>query len=64
MNPAQGKIIGKSANAQISLQPGQDLPVYRVLKLVRSSSYGALKPLLEDDDLEAVSYTHLRAHET
>ena len=28
MNPAQGKIIGKSANAQISLQPGQDLPVY------------------------------------
>ncbi|MEE3276422.1 MAG: hypothetical protein VX193_01165, partial [Candidatus Thermoplasmatota archaeon] len=56
MNPAQGKVIGKSANAQISLQPGQDLPVYRVLKLVRSSSYGALKPLLEDDDLEEVMY--------
>ena len=56
MNPAQGKIIGKSANAQISLQPGQDLPVYRVLKLVRSSSYGALKPLLEDDDLEEIMY--------
>ena len=74
----QGRIIEKYPAANIVERPDAERPLYQVTKATKSPSYGVLKPLLDDDNLEEimynhpdkpimvapVSYTHLRAHET
>ena len=54
----QGRIIEKYPAANIVERPDAERPLYQVTKATKSPSYGVLKSLL------AVSYTHLRAHET
>ena len=54
----QGRIIEKYPAANIVERPGAERHLYQVTKATRSPSYGALKPLLEDDYLEEVMYNH------
>ncbi len=52
----QGQIIAKYENSHIYKYPEELMPVYNVLEMDRSSSYGALKPLLTDDMIEEIMY--------
>ena len=54
----QGRIIEKYPAANIVERPGAERHLYQVTKPTKSPSYGALKPLLEDDYLEEVMYNH------
>ena len=52
----QGQIVDRYENSHIYKYPEEMMPVYNVLEMDRSSSYGALKPLLTDDNIEEVMY--------
>ena len=54
----QGRIIEKYDTANIVERPGSQRPLYQVTKATSSSQYGALKPLLDDDNLEEIMYNH------
>ena len=50
----QGRIIEQYPTANIVERPDAERPLYQVTKAVKSPSYGALKPLLDDDNLEEI----------
>ena len=52
INMQQGRIIEQYPTANIVERPDAERPLYQVTKAVKSPSYGALKPLLDDDNLE------------
>lgn len=52
----QGQILAKFENAHIYKYPEEGMPVYNVLQMDKSSSYGSLKPLLMDDQIEEIMY--------
>ena len=54
----QGRIIEQYPTANIVERPDAERPLYQVTKAVKSPSYGALKPLLDDDNLEEIMYNH------
>jgi len=54
----QGRIIEKYDTANIVERPGSQRPLYQVTKATSSPQYGALKPLLDDDNLEEIMYNH------
>jgi len=54
----QGRIIEKYATANIVERPGAERHLYQVTKATKSPDYGALKPLLDDDNLEEIMYNH------
>ena len=58
------KIIEQYGRVTIYSEPNHPSPIYHVDGSIDPNPYGDLAVLLEDDNLEAVSYTHLRAHET
>ena len=54
----QGRIIEQYPTANIVERPDAERPLYQVTKASKSPSYGALKPLLDDDNLEEIMYNH------
>ena len=54
----QGQIIEKYDAANIVKRPNSSRPLYQVTKATKSPSYGSLKPLLDDDNLEEIMYNH------
>ena len=58
INMEQGRIIEKYATANIVERPNADRPLYQVTKATKSPSYGVLKSLLDDDNLEEIMYNH------
>ena len=54
----QGRIIEKYDTANIVERSGSQRPLYQVTKATSSPQYGALKPLLDDDNLEEIMYNH------
>ena len=54
----QGRIIEQYPPANIVERPDAERPLYQVTKASKSPSYGALKPLLDDDNLEEIMYNH------
>jgi len=58
INMEQGRIIEKYDSANIVERPGSQRPLYQVTKATSSPQYGALKPLLDDDNLEEIMYNH------
>ena len=58
INMQQGRIIEQYPTANIVERPDAERPLYQVTKATKSPSYGALKPLLDDDNLEEIMYNH------
>ena len=54
----QGRIIEKYPAANIVERPDAERPLYQVTKATKSPSYGILKSLLDDDNLEEIMYNH------
>ena len=54
----QGRIIEKYPAANIVERQDAERPLYQVTKATKSPSYGVLKSLLDDDNLEEIMYNH------
>ena len=53
------KVLAQYGRVTIYLEPNHPSPIYHVDGSIEPNPYGDIAVLLEDDDLEAVSYTHL-----